>query len=112
MTRPSSSRPVRTEAERKVYLTRRWRLLRAEQLRLFPLCRYCEQLGRLVPADTVDHIVPHHGDDALMWDPLNLQSLCQTCHNSAAAMKDMHGYVPGAGLDGEPLDPSHPWATS
>lgn len=107
----TATRPKRTEAERRVYSTKRWRRLREQQLDAFPLCAYCQRIGRTVPADTVDHIVPHHGDDALLWDPLNLESLCTSCHQSAAHLKDLHGYAPGAGLDGEPLDPGHPWAT-
>ncbi|MFG1378079.1 HNH endonuclease [Xanthobacter autotrophicus] len=27
----------------------------------------------------VDHIIPHRGDKALMWDRSNWQALCPTC---------------------------------
>lgn len=101
---------MRSESERQVYGSKRWRKLRAWQLSVFPLCCYCEQIGCITPATVVDHVIPHRGDDALLWDPQNLQSLCTEHHDSAASVKDKHGFVPGCGLDGEPLDPSHPWA--
>ena len=94
-----------------LYNNRRWRRMRAEQLDAFPLCWYCEQAGRTTAADTVDHVTPHRGDEALFWDRLNLRSACPTCHNAAGHQRDLYGYTPGAGLDGEPLDPGHPWAT-
>jgi 5-methylcytosine-specific restriction protein A len=35
-----------------------------------------------------DHIVPHRGDPALLWDPANLQALCARCHNRKTALED------------------------
>ena len=93
-----------------MYNNMRWRRLRADQLQREPLCWYCEQAGRLTPADTVDHIIPHRGDEALFWDALNIRSCCRACHDSVAQEKDLHGYARGARLDGEPLDASHPWS--
>lgn len=46
-----------------------------------PLCRMCTADGQVVPATTVDHIVPHRGDMALFWDVGNLQSLCKPHHD-------------------------------
>jgi 5-methylcytosine-specific restriction enzyme A len=83
--------------------------LRAQKLQADPLCWYCQQMGRVVPADVVDHIVPHKGDDVLFWDENNLRSSCTPCHNTAADFKDRYGYVPGVGVDGLPVDPGHPW---
>jgi 5-methylcytosine-specific restriction protein A len=40
----------------------------------------CKANGQHVPAELVDHIVPHKGDYALMWDEANWQSLCGWCH--------------------------------
>jgi hypothetical protein len=37
-----------------------------------------------------------------VFDPANLQSLCQTCH-SGAKQSEEHGGYPGYGLDGIPL---------
>ncbi|WP_328517511.1 HNH endonuclease signature motif containing protein [Devosia rhodophyticola] len=34
-------------------------------------------------ANTVDHIIPHKGEDRLFWDKANWQALCAHHHNSA-----------------------------
>ena len=83
--------------------------LRIRKLRHDPLCWYCKQAGRVTAADTVDHVVPHEGDEELFWDWDNLRSSCTPCHNSIAALKDTLGYAPGVDVDGVPLDPEHPW---
>jgi 5-methylcytosine-specific restriction protein A len=36
----------------------------------------------------VDHIVSHHGDEALFWDEDNLQALCKSCHDKKTARED------------------------
>lgn len=46
-----------------------------------PLCVGCLAVGRVAAAEVVDHIVPHRGDPALMWDPANRQSCCADHHN-------------------------------
>ena len=61
---------------------RRWKAARARYLRAHPLCVPCETLGRTTAADTVDHVIPHRGDEALFWDGA-LQSLCKACHDGA-----------------------------
>lgn len=103
--RPRPGQPVR------LYNSNRWQKLRARQLATFPLCWYCEQAGRVTPADTVDHYRPHKGDPVLFWDPDNLKSSCTACHNSIAAIKDLTGIAPGCDRNGDPLDPAHPWYT-
>ena len=65
---------------RKLYLTRRWRDLRAEVLQDEPLCRECRGQGRVEPSTDADHILPHRGDLALFWNRANLQGLCHACH--------------------------------
>jgi len=92
-----------------LYNNKRWRRLRAEQLAKCPLCWYCQEAGKVVAADTVDHFKPHRGNELLFWDKNNLKSSCTPCHNHLAAVKDTTGIVPGCGLTGEPLDPAHPW---
>ena len=92
-----------------LYACQRWRLLRVRILRDNPLCVYCEQAGRITAATVVDHIRPHRGNLDRFWDRDNLQPLCKTCHDSVAEQKDRLGYAPGVGVDGEPLDPGHPW---
>lgn len=53
-----------------------WRKARKEWLTVYPFCVMCH-----AQATTVDHIVPHRGDDRLFWDKTNWQSLCAPCHN-------------------------------
>ena len=60
----------------------RWRRLRRMHLACEPLCRACKAQGRTREATEVDHIRPHRGDPGLMWDALNLQSLCKPCHSA------------------------------
>ena len=83
--------------------------MRKQQLKDHPLCWYCLQVGKLTPADTVDHIRPHRGDEDLFFDSENLRSLDKFCHDSLAAIKDRVGYAPGVGVDGLPVDPEHPF---
>ena len=66
----------------------RWRQLRRWWLNAHPLCEECKKQGKLVTAEVVDHIVPHRGNYALLYDPANLQSLCTTCHNRKTAAED------------------------
>src|SRR5438067_12923128 len=68
------------------YSCARWRRLRAAQLALHPLCRMCRDEKHITPATICDHVVPHRGDEALMFDPLNLQSLCKHHHDSRKQM--------------------------
>lgn len=95
-----------------LYRLKAWRVLRAEQLRLEPLCRKCAARGIHTPANTADHVVPHKGNMDLFYDQNNLQSLCPTCHSSAKQLEERHGYAPGAEEDGSPSDPLHPWHRS
>lgn len=64
---------------------RPWRRLRDAHLVNHPWCVECQQAGLTIVADEVDHIVPHRGDRALMFDPTNLQSLCVSHHSAKTA---------------------------
>jgi 5-methylcytosine-specific restriction protein A len=64
-----------------VYRKKRWRQLRAFWIQGSPLCVECEQKGRTVVADVVDHIRPVKQWAGGMYDMNNLQSLCHSCHN-------------------------------
>ena len=47
---------------------------------LSPVMSQCHDQGRVSPAEQVDHVVPHRGDQALFWDREgNWQSLCRAC---------------------------------
>jgi 5-methylcytosine-specific restriction endonuclease McrA len=79
---PSSWRGDKTSAQRGYGY--RWQQARRDHLSANPLCTRCltETPARYTPADTVDHIVPHRGDERLFWDRSNWQSLCASCHSS------------------------------
>jgi 5-methylcytosine-specific restriction protein A len=66
----------------------KWRKLRKLYLSKHPLCVKCEQAGRLTPATVVDHITPHRGNQALMWDENNWQALCKHCHDTKTGSED------------------------
>jgi 5-methylcytosine-specific restriction protein A len=66
----------------------KWRKLRKLFLQKNPLCHKCKQDGKYVEATVVDHIEPHRGDDKLMWDENNWQSLCKPCHDSKTGKYD------------------------
>lgn len=72
--RPSSSARGYTSA---------WEKARAAYLRRHPLCAFCG-----TPADLVDHIIPHRGDQELFWSQSNWQPLCTPCHSGAKQRKE------------------------
>jgi 5-methylcytosine-specific restriction endonuclease McrA len=73
-----------------------------------PLCRMCSRLGKITPANTVDHISPHKGSWVLFTTPSNLQSLCSSCHSGPKQFIEKRGYSKEVGRDGWPIDPLHP----
>lgn len=58
-----------------------WQAARLQWLRKHPLCVYCEREGIIRSGNTVDHIIPHRGNQDLFWDRSNWQTLCATHHN-------------------------------
>ena len=88
---------------------RRWRKLRRVFLSENPLCVMCEDEGRYIPAEEVDHIEKHDGDPLLFYDISNLQGLCKFHHRSVKAEMERSGKVRGSRADGTPLDPKNPW---
>lgn len=56
----------------------RWRKLRDAVLAARPLCKMCDDRGRVTLATEVDHIVPKAKGGTDAWD--NLQPLCSDCH--------------------------------
>lgn len=77
----------RPNAAQRGYDTR-WRKVRRSYLSARPLCVMCQAEGRVVSATVVDHITPHKGDPALMWNEANWQPLCKPCHDSKTARED------------------------
>jgi 5-methylcytosine-specific restriction protein A len=45
-------------------------------------------VGVLMPTAVTDHVIPHKGDEQLMWDPNNHQALCKGCHDHKTATID------------------------
>lgn len=69
------------EPGREWYGTLRWQQLRAEALRLYPLCVDCLAVGHTEPSTDADHVLPHRGDPVLFWDLGNLRGRCHSCHS-------------------------------
>lgn len=94
------------------YSTTEWKRLRRTQLQRQPFCVYCRQLGIRTPATVVDHIAPHKGNKALFFNPMNLQSLCKCCHDSAKKRLENSGSLKGGNVAGIPFDLNHHWNKS
>lgn len=90
---------------------RDWRKVRAMVLADEPLCRLCNEQGRVTAATVVDHKIRIKERPDLRLVRENLQPLCKPCHDSAAQSRDRLGYMKRAGVDGSPIDPNHPWYT-
>jgi 5-methylcytosine-specific restriction protein A len=87
------------------YKLAKWAKLRKAVLDDQPHCVMCLERGRFVLANVVDHIRPHRGDWSLFFDRTNLQSLCETCHNSTKQAEERAaerlGEDRGAGQSGK-----------
>lgn len=99
------------------YNTAAWQRLRKAKLSRDPLCEDCQAMGRITPANHVDHChAISDGGDA--FPPLDeLSSKCGPCHSAKTARGAEAGAVrtekarKGCNSDGSPLDPLHPWTT-
>jgi len=96
-------------AYHSLYYSSRWKRLRLNQLSKAPLCSYCKAQGLIVAASVADHIKPHKGNDALFYDPDNLQSLCKQCHDSHKQRLEKSGLVIGCDISGAPIDSASHW---
>jgi 5-methylcytosine-specific restriction enzyme A len=65
-----------------------WRKFRAAYLGRHPLCRACQDGGRITEAREVDHIVPLKLAPDRKYDETNLQALCTPCHSAKTASED------------------------
>jgi len=69
--------------------TAEWETERRKYLSANPNCARCGQ-----PANVVDHIQPHKGNQRLFWNRANWQALCRTCHNSHKQREERgHGHA-------------------
>lgn len=95
------------------YSTNQWQRLREAKLAADPLCHPCSLFGRIVPADTVDHVVAIAAGGE-PFPPLDgLMSMCGNCHRTKTNAVDRAGgkgiRFKGTSADGMPIDPSHPF---
>jgi 5-methylcytosine-specific restriction enzyme A len=95
------------EAWKHFYDTAFWQRRRKLQLTAHPLCAMCAARGVVTPATVADHLVPHKGNWNLFATG-ELQSLCDSCHNSRKRYVEVRGYSVDVGYDGWPIDPKHP----
>jgi len=97
------------------YNTVTWQRLRAAHLSVEPLCRDCRDAGRVVLANTVDHVIPISAGGLPFPDHDGLTSYCASCHSAKTARGTEAGAIRsgkprrGCHVDGTPLDPAHPW---
>ena len=64
----------------------KWQRARAEFLKHHHWCVTCGK-----PANVVDHIKPHRGDQALFWNKSNWQPMCDHCHSSTKQREENRG---------------------
>lgn len=85
----------------------KWSRLAKRHLAQHPHCAFA---GCPERATDVDHIVPISAAPHRRLDPTNLQSLCHSHHSQLTSAYDV-GRLDGAcDVDGNTLDPAHPWA--
>lgn len=78
----------RDQRGRHLYNSWKWRKARRAFLDGEPLCRHCTKNGKVTPANEVDHIEPHKGDEDLFWNVDNWQPLCKPCHQRKTYQED------------------------
>tara|TARA_R100000388_G_scaffold38056_1_gene29468 strand:- start:306 stop:656 length:351 start_codon:yes stop_codon:yes gene_type:complete len=63
----------------KFYNSKEWKSLRNYYIKAYPLCKWCEEEGKVTSADVVDHVKEIiDGGDRL--NEANLMSLCHRHH--------------------------------
>lgn len=100
----TDNRSDEAQAYRPWYGLARWKRLRAKQLQVHPLCKFCLDAEVIEPATIVDHVEPHGGDPVKFWSG-PFQSLCKPHHDATkqAAEKRGRPLAKGVGADGWPL---------
>jgi 5-methylcytosine-specific restriction protein A len=82
---------------------RRWRKRRADQIRRYPFCKTCLELGVYTVATVADHIEPHRGDPVKFWHGA-LQSLCKPHHDRDKQLEEHGRPLLGVDEDGWPIE--------
>ena len=94
---------------RSLYNTKRWQVMRLQQLSKQPLCERCQTNGKVAAATVVHHVDKHEGDPAKFFLCSNLASSCKSCHDAVEQQVEQNGYFRAVGNDGWPLDANHPF---
>jgi 5-methylcytosine-specific restriction protein A len=71
---------------------RDWRKLRAAVLFDEPLCRFCQEQGRITEATEVDHIKSIAERPDLRLERSNLRPLCTPCHSGRTRRQTSEKY--------------------
>lgn len=71
----------------------RWQNTRKGYFNSHPFCAdpFGTHRAANVPANELDHIVPHKGDMKVFWNPKNWQGLCKSCHSRKTATEGGFG---------------------
>ena len=78
---PKKPQHMREVDNASFYNSKRWRSLRNYFIQKNPICAQCKRDGNIKSSQCVDHIVPITMGGSPI-DIKNLQSLCNSCHNS------------------------------
>ncbi|WP_052507094.1 HNH endonuclease signature motif containing protein [Desulfonatronovibrio magnus] len=76
-----------------------WEKVRKMKLNADPLCEQCKSRDKVTGAVLVHHINSNPRDNRAA----NLMSVCRPCHDV------LHSSRHGCDINGNPLDPNHPW---
>jgi 5-methylcytosine-specific restriction enzyme A len=91
---------------RALYATAAWKRRRLAQLADEPLCKFCQEDGRVTAATVADHVVKHNGDRDSFFNGA-LQSLCDEkpwlCHSRRKQQIEIRGFDVKIGADGYPI---------
>lgn len=81
------SDPVGRKSSRERGYSAAWDKASKQWRTLNPLCAECDRQGQLKPAEVVDHIRPHKGDQEWFWCQDNWESTCKRCHDAKTRME-------------------------
>ena len=105
----TQSKAYTSRAENKQYVdfynSTSWRNLSTTHRKRYPLCAHCLEHNITKPADVVDHVIEIRDVFEKRFDITNLQSLCNSCHNTKTARvrKQRTPWAPLSPLVGMPL---------
>jgi 5-methylcytosine-specific restriction enzyme A len=84
-----------------LYLTKRWKQYRKQQLQNHPLCAACLADNHVKAACVVHHVYDHGGDEYIFFNS-PLESLCKKCHDNIQQGSQHLGYQRGCDVYGKP----------